>query len=45
MELSTPAYIAFESTDNVINDITNDVIGIEQWRVFPLKIAKTNDIS
>ena len=29
IELSTPAYIAFEGTDNVINDITNDVIGIK----------------
>ena len=45
MELSTPAYIAFGSTDNVINDITNDVIVIKQWRVFPLNIAKTRDIS
>ena len=45
MELSTPAYIAFDNTDNVINDGTNDVIGIKQWRVFLLNIAKTRDIS
>ena len=28
-ELSTSAYIAFEGTENVINDITNDIIGIK----------------
>ena len=28
IELSTPAYIAFESADDIINDITNDTIGI-----------------
>ena len=45
IELSTPAYIAFDSADNVINGITNDVIGIKQWRDFPLNIAKPRDIS
>ena len=29
IELNAPAYIAFESTDNIINDITNDIIMIE----------------
>ena len=29
IELNAPAYIAFGSTGNVINDVTNDIIGIE----------------
>ena len=29
IELSTPADIAFESTDDIIYDVTNDIIGIE----------------
>ena len=36
IELSTPAFIAFES----INNVTNDIIRIKQWRVFPLNITK-----
>ena len=29
IELNTPAYIAFGSPDNIIKDITNDIIEIE----------------
>ena len=29
IELNTPAYIAFGSTGNIINDVTDNVIGIE----------------
>ena len=29
IELSAPAYIAFESIDNIIYDVTKDIIGIE----------------
>ena len=28
-ELSTPVYIAFEGTDNIISYVTNDIIVIE----------------
>ena len=29
IELHVPGYRAFGYTDNIINDITNDIIGIE----------------
>ena len=29
IELSTPAYISLEGNDNIINDVTNDIIGIK----------------
>ena len=29
IEPTTPAYIAFGNTGNIINEVTNDVMGIE----------------
>ena len=37
-ELSMPTYIAFEVKYDVIYDVTDDIMGIEQWRVFLLNI-------
>ena len=45
IEPNALAYIAFERSGDVIVDVTDDIIGIEQWRVFPLNITKTQDNS
>ena len=37
-ELSTPPYIAFEGTYDIICDVINDIMDIKQWKVFPLNI-------